>query len=91
MAVMGILIADLGYWHGSYQTAASEERYILMPGLPGIVAERGEYTDQRLAEFRSRVATLKELEPFRNLSIYITGSFGRREAGPHSDLDLKQA
>lgn len=50
---------------------------------------RGEYSQRRIAEFRGDLAAaVPELSKCPSLCIYATGSFGRREAGAHSDLDL---
>lgn len=59
----------------------------MMP-KPNLLSERESYTAAKLEEFRRQVADVKILEGYRNLCIYITGSFGRREASEHSDLDL---
>ena len=56
---------------------------------PSALEKRADYSLRRVAEFRDRVAAaVPELESCENLCIYTTGSFGRREAGEHSDLDL---
>ncbi len=50
---------------------------------------RYEYSQRRIAEFRDAlVDAVPELSKCPNLCIYATGSFGRREAGEYSDLDL---
>jgi len=50
---------------------------------------RYEYSEGRITEFRDALAeAVPELTKCPNLCIYSTGSFGRREAGKHSDLDL---
>lgn len=50
---------------------------------------RDEYSQRRIVEFRRALAeAVPELSKCPNLCIYATGSFGRREAGKNSDLDL---
>ena len=53
------------------------------------LAERAAYSVLKLDEFRSRVAAgVTELRNHPELCIFAVGSYGRHEAGAHSDLDL---
>jgi len=53
------------------------------------LAYRAAYSAGKLAEFREAVASdVITLRSLPNLCIYVTGSYGRHEAGPNSDLDL---
>jgi Nucleotidyltransferase domain len=55
----------------------------------GILQERVTFSETRILEFRHVVSeAVPELALCKNLCIYTTGSFGRREAGKNSDLDL---
>lgn len=50
---------------------------------------RNEFSQRRITEFRKALTeAVPELSKCPNLCIYATGSFGRWEAGGHSDLDL---
>jgi Nucleotidyltransferase domain len=51
------------------------------------IPDRRSNTDGRIAELRGRLKTAEALAVGK-ACVYATGSFGRREAGPHSDLDL---
>jgi predicted nucleotidyltransferase len=53
----------------------------------GEIADRRSKTAARIAELRSRMKAAEALVTGK-ACIYATGSFGRREAGPYSDLDL---
>jgi predicted nucleotidyltransferase len=53
-----------------------------------LIEVRKQYSSQRLREVRRRVALIRELAEHPNLSIYVTGSYGRLEAHKGSDLDL---
>lgn len=54
-----------------------------------ILEARANYSAGRIREFREQVGeSVPELARCGNLCIYTTGSFGRGEAGRHSDLDL---
>ena len=56
---------------------------------PNVLGEREAYSEKRVQEFRDLVAeAVPELSKCPGLCIYTTGSFGRHEAGSHSDLDL---
>lgn len=55
---------------------------------PKIFEERSAYSEQRLDEFKQAVTKIPNLADLGNLCIYVTGSYGRFEASPHSDLDL---
>ena len=54
----------------------------------GLRHARAEYSKNRLIELSNRLTKLRELEPFRGLTIFAAGSYGRLEASKHSDLDL---
>lgn len=49
--------------------------------------DRQKYTDLKMQELDARLSQTKELFAGK-ACVYVTGSFGRREAGPNSDLDL---
>lgn len=49
---------------------------------------RKAYSESRLAEVRRMLEEIDELKKARQLCIYITGSYGRLEAGKQSDLDI---
>lgn len=51
------------------------------------LAERRERSGERFAQLQDALAGLGDL-PLRNLCIYATGSYGRRESAPESDIDL---
>ena len=51
------------------------------------ILKRREYTEERISLLRSNLAGAEELLSGR-ACVYATGSFGRREASSHSDLDL---
>jgi predicted nucleotidyltransferase len=53
-----------------------------------LLEERGAFAVDRLRQLQEQIATIEELSEQPNLSIYVTGSFGRLEAHPLSDLDL---
>lgn len=53
-----------------------------------ILAERRTSSEATLEELRHRLESTAELKDVPQLAIYATGSYGRREASPHSDLDL---
>ena len=53
-----------------------------------LLLERKNYSETRLDEVRKRITAIRELPKDKNLSIYVTGSYGRLEAHPRSDLDL---
>lgn len=53
----------------------------------GEIADRRSKTDERISELRSRLKAAEALAKGK-ACVYATGSFGRREASPHSDLDL---
>jgi len=53
----------------------------------GELADRRSKTAARIADLRSRLKTAEGLVGGK-ACVYATGSFGRCEAGPHSDLDL---
>ncbi len=49
--------------------------------------ERRAYTEKRIQEIRSHLAGSEKIADGK-ACVYVTGSFGRLEASPHSDLDL---
>lgn len=53
-----------------------------------LLQERRAFATDRLRELQERIATIDELSEQPNLSIYVTGSYGRLEAHPKSDLYL---
>jgi len=53
-----------------------------------LLQERRRFSEEKLARFRRRVSEIRELSSQSELSIYVTGSYGRLEAHPGSDLDL---
>jgi predicted nucleotidyltransferase len=53
-----------------------------------LIEVRQQYSTGRLQEVTKRVALIHELAQQPNLSIYVTGSYGRLEAYEGSDLDL---
>lgn len=53
----------------------------------GEIADRRSQTDARISELRNRLKAAEGLATGK-ACVYATGSFGRREASPHSDLDL---
>jgi hypothetical protein len=53
-----------------------------------LLQERRKASDLRLVSLRERVAAIAELGNQPDLSIYVTGSYGRLEAHAASDLDL---
>jgi len=55
---------------------------------PDVYDSRANYSQNRLAELRNRLAKLVELKEFPELTIFAAGSYGRLEASEHSDLDL---
>jgi predicted nucleotidyltransferase len=58
-------------------------------GVPfDLLSKRKQYSIERLDEVRREVAQVDELSNLADLSIYVTGSYGRLEAHRGSDLDL---
>jgi hypothetical protein len=53
-----------------------------------LLKERRRFSEERLSLFRKHVAKIQELSAQPELSIYVTGSYGRLEAHAGSDLDL---
>lgn len=53
----------------------------------GQLADRRSGTDKTLESLRQRLSTAEAFARDK-ASVFVTGSFGRREAGPFSDLDL---
>lgn len=55
--------------------------------LPGIYESRATYSVARLESLRSSIARMPEAQ-IQGLTIFCAGSYGRREASKHSDIDL---
>lgn len=55
---------------------------------PSIFKSRTTYSQNRVEELRHRVSSLRSTDQLPDLTIYTTGSYGRLEASPHSDIDL---
>lgn len=55
---------------------------------PTLIQSRGEFCDQRLIDLENGLTKLPSLASRHGLCIYVTGSYARREASRHSDLDL---
>lgn len=74
------LIADerSGPWLSA--TADLPEAALLHP--------RRAFVSQRVAALRARIAEIAELAEVPDLCLYLTGSYGRFEASPYSDLDI---
>jgi len=53
-----------------------------------LLQERKDYSAGRLSDVSNKIASIGELSQQRDLGIYVTGSYGRLEAHPGSDLDL---
>ena len=53
-----------------------------------VVLERSRYSVDRLEQLRKRFLGISELTSHPGIAIYVTGSYGRLEASPRSDLDL---
>src|SRR5690348_1901076 len=53
----------------------------------GEISDRRNQTDNRIKVLRGKLSAA-ELVAAGKACVYATGSFGRREASPHSDLDL---
>jgi len=53
----------------------------------GELADRRAETAARIADLRGRLKTAEVLAKGK-ACVFATGSFGRRESSPHSDLDL---
>jgi predicted nucleotidyltransferase len=53
-----------------------------------LLQERKSFSANRLRELGVHIAAIKQLSDSPNLSIYVTGSYGRLEAHAGSDLDL---
>jgi len=43
---------------------------------------------ERVERFRTKLATIDDLQKFDNLGIFVAGSYARNEASIHSDIDL---
>ncbi len=52
------------------------------------LSARRDLSEKRLAEFSARVADIDLLRRTPDLTVYVTGSYGRLEAHSRSDLDL---
>jgi hypothetical protein len=53
-----------------------------------LLEQRKQYAIGRLKDLRQHIAKIEELVGRRDLSIYVTGSYGRLEGSVRSDLDL---
>lgn len=53
-----------------------------------IVEKKKANSLDRIVKFRKQLATIKELELFENLGIFVAGSYARNEASVYSDIDL---
>ena len=53
-----------------------------------MIEERRTYCDARLDELKEQVMSIEILRELPDLCVYVTGSYGRKEASHHSDLDL---
>lgn len=53
-----------------------------------VLTERARYSEGRLEQLRERFVQIGELTNQQGIVIYVTGSYGRLEASPRSDLDL---
>lgn len=49
---------------------------------------RRRFVSERVAALRARIAEIVELREVPGLCVYLTGSYGRYEASPYSDLDI---
>jgi Nucleotidyltransferase domain len=56
--------------------------------MSDLLRDRREFSSRRLTDLRTRIAQITELSKQPDLSIYVTGSYGRLEAHKGSDLDL---
>lgn len=56
--------------------------------MPDILADRREYSENRLLKLSEKIREFEVLKDLPNLCIYVTGSYGRLEASKHSDIDL---
>ncbi len=56
--------------------------------MMGLLEQRSAYCDERLGKLRSAISRNANIPNLEDLCVYVTGSFGRGEASPHSDLDL---
>src|ERR1700674_3839094 len=54
----------------------------------GLLSARRKFAEGQLQTLRERTAKISDLSSQQNLSIYVTGSYGRLEAHRSSDLDL---
>ena len=52
------------------------------------ISERASFSNERIASLQDAFKKLQDIPSAKDLTIYATGSYGRREARPHSDLDL---
>jgi hypothetical protein len=56
--------------------------------MKNLIQERRRFSDKRLTQFCRGISRIPLLNRDKDLCIYVTGSFGRCEASPHSDVDL---
>lgn len=47
-----------------------------------------EFSEAKIKALKSSILEIKELKKYKNLCVYVTGSFGRLEATEYSDLDI---
>ncbi|WP_315773566.1 MULTISPECIES: nucleotidyltransferase domain-containing protein [unclassified Bradyrhizobium] len=52
------------------------------------LVERAAFSSTRLDDLRNQISQSKHLQSLPDLSIFASGSYGRLEAGRHSDIDL---
>jgi predicted nucleotidyltransferase len=53
-----------------------------------ILSSKKLYCETRIAELRNRIKSISEVQQLKDFCIYATGSYARKEASSHSDLDL---
>lgn len=56
--------------------------------LPSIYNDKSAYSDRRLGELKARVSAIEAARRIPGLTIFVAGSYARREASEHSDIDL---
>jgi Nucleotidyltransferase domain len=60
----------------------------LRPHVKKCLVGREEFSRRRIEELKKRISKSKYLHSLPDLSIYVSGSYGRLEGGQHSDIDL---
>lgn len=63
-------------------------RLIITQMLPNIIQDRKNYSDEIMSKLKEKILNIEELKQYKDLCIYVTGSFARLEASEHSDLDI---